>query len=79
MQTLVHHTGMFNSYVAIDPSMWWDHHVLLDDTQKALSDKQFAGRSLFLGYANNLEDGMNIATLRKDKSDKTQHMARSWI
>ena len=29
MQTFIHHTGLFNSYICIDPSMWWDKQTLL--------------------------------------------------
>ena len=24
MQAFAHHTNLFNSYIAIDPSIWWD-------------------------------------------------------
>ena len=33
MQTFVHHTDLFNSYICIDPSMWWDKEKLLKETQ----------------------------------------------
>lgn len=74
MEALVRHTGLFNSYVAIDPSMWWDDQVLLKETKKALAEKPFAGRSLYLGIANTMEEGMNIKTVRNDKSDDTKHI-----
>jgi predicted alpha/beta superfamily hydrolase len=36
MQTFVHHNDLFNAYICIDPSMWWDKEKLLNQTQKVL-------------------------------------------
>lgn len=74
MQTFVHHTNLFNSYVCIDPSMWWDKSALLNETQKVLSDRKFNGTSLYLGIANTMEDGMTINKVLKDTSTDTKHI-----
>jgi predicted alpha/beta superfamily hydrolase len=37
---LLNHTDMFNSYVAIDPSMWWDGKKLLNQSRQLLAQKQ---------------------------------------
>jgi predicted alpha/beta superfamily hydrolase len=74
MQTFVHHNDLFNSYICIDPSMWWDNEKLLIQTQKVLSEKNFAGKSLYLGIANTLEDGMDIKKVQKDNSEETKHI-----
>lgn len=74
MQTFVHHTDLFNSYICIDPSMWWDKQTLLKETKKVLAEKKFQGTSLFLGIANTMEDGMNINTITKDTSAVSRHI-----
>jgi predicted alpha/beta superfamily hydrolase len=74
MQTFVHHTSLFNSYVCIDPSMWWDKKSLLKDTKKVLAEKKFQGTSLFLGVANTMDDGMTINKVLKDTSNNTRHI-----
>ncbi len=74
MQTFVYHTTLFNSYICIDPSMWWDKQALLKETKKALATKKFQNRSLFLGIANTMEDGMNINEVTKDTSGETRHI-----
>lgn len=74
MQTFTHHNHLFNSYICIDPSMWWDQEKLLKQTEKALAEKKFEGKSLYLGIANTLEDGMDIKKVRKDKSAETKHI-----
>jgi predicted alpha/beta superfamily hydrolase len=74
MQTLVHHINLFNSYICIDPSMWWDNQHLLKEVGKAILEKKFHGISLFLGIANTMDDGMNINKVLKDTSSITRHI-----
>lgn len=74
MQTFTHHNHLFNSYICIDPSMWWDKQKLLKQTQKALAEKKFEGKSLYLGIANTMEDGMDINKVQKDTSVETKHI-----
>jgi hypothetical protein len=74
MQTFVHHTNLFNSYVSIDPSMWWDKRKLLGEAKTALATKKFGGTSLFLGIANTMDDGMDINKVSDDTSIETNHI-----
>ncbi len=74
MQTFTHHTQLFNAYICIDPSMWWDKENLLKQTQKALEEKKFEGKSLYLGIANTLEEGMDIKKVQKDTSADSRHI-----
>jgi predicted alpha/beta superfamily hydrolase len=74
MQTFTHHTQLFSAYICIDPSMWWDKEKLLNQTQKVLLEKKFDGKSLYLGIANTLEDGMDIKKVQKDTSQETKHI-----
>jgi predicted alpha/beta superfamily hydrolase len=52
LNTLVHHPGLFDNYVAIDPSLFWDREKLLQQAHEALARPVFAGRSLFVASAN---------------------------
>jgi uncharacterized protein len=74
MQTFTHHNHLFNSYICIDPSMWWDKEKLLKQTEKVLAEKKFEGKSLYLGIANTMEDGMDIKKVQKDTSFETKHI-----
>ncbi len=74
MQTFVHHNDLFNSYICIDPSMWWDNQKLLKETQTVLAEKKFDGKSLYLGIANTLEDGMDIKKVEIDTSIDSKHI-----
>jgi len=74
MQTFVHHTDLFNAYICIDPSMWWDKQKLLNQAEKALAEKKFDGKFLYLGIANTLEEGMDIKKVQKDTSAASEHI-----
>ena len=74
MQTFVHHNDLFNSYICIDPSTWWDKEKLLKQTQKVLLEKKFEGKSFYLGIANTLDEGMDLKKVQKDTSQETKHI-----
>jgi len=66
MNIFVHHTELFNSYLVIDPSMWWDSRKLLHETQDALKSRRFDGKSLYLAIANTMTFGMDTAQVQRD-------------
>ncbi|MCX2477938.1 alpha/beta hydrolase-fold protein [Pedobacter sp. MC2016-15] len=74
MNIMVHHPNLFNRYVAIDPSMWWDSRKLLNETKVALKDKKFDGKYLFVGVANTMPPGMTTTQAVKDTSGTTGHI-----
>ena len=74
MNLLVHHADLFNQYVAIDPSMWWDHRKLLNETKAAIMDKKLDHKSLFVGIANTMNPGMDTAKVTSDTTGETEHI-----
>jgi predicted alpha/beta superfamily hydrolase len=74
MQIFVHHTRLFNAYVCLDPSMWWDNQTLLKETNGALETRRFAGTSLYLGIANTANGGLKPAQVLTDTTAATLHM-----
>jgi uncharacterized protein len=74
MQTFIHHTDLFNSYICIDPSMWWDKQTLLKQTEKALAERKFEEKSFYLGIANTLNDGETIENVQKDTTKESAHI-----
>ena len=74
MQTFVHHTKLFNSYICIDPSMWWDNQTLLKEAKEAIEKRRFAGTSLYLGFANTVDDDIKIKNIQADTTFDTKHM-----
>jgi len=74
MNIVINHTNMFNSYVAIEPSMWWDKRKLLDQAHEVMQQRKFAGKSLFLGIANTMPAGVDTLQVRTDTTGSTAHI-----
>jgi predicted alpha/beta superfamily hydrolase len=74
MQIFVHHTHLFESYVCLDPSMWWDHQTLLKETKGALEKRHFPGTSLYLGIAHTADEGLDVKAVLTDTTKETLHM-----
>ena len=74
MNTLIHHTHLFNDYVAIDPAMSWDNQKLLQETKTALANNKYPGISLFLAIANTMEDGMDTTRVKKESTGSSEHI-----
>jgi predicted alpha/beta superfamily hydrolase len=71
---LINHTNLFNAYIAIDPSMFYDNDGLLKQTETALQQKDLRGSKLFLGIANTMNPGMDTAQVRNDTTQITHHI-----
>lgn len=71
---LVNHPGLFNAYVSIDPSLWWDNSKLVKEMSKSLDSRKFNNTTLYLACANTLGKEMNYQTVRKDKTLPSQHI-----
>jgi len=71
INTLITDPDLFNGYVAIDPSMWWDHQVTMKAAAKALGNQTFNSISLFLAIANSMDAGMDTAKVRHDRTRGT--------
>ena len=65
---LVNHTKLFNSYIAIDPSMWWDKQKLLKQVMNVVKEKDFTGNSLYLAIANSANVNLNFSKAKNDTS-----------
>jgi uncharacterized protein len=74
MNTFVHHNRLFNAYIVIDPSMWWDKQKLLGEAKVDLAEKKYDGESLFLGIANTMEKGMDTASVKADTNSMSRHI-----
>ncbi len=74
MNILTNHTRLFNAYVAIDPSMWYDNHRFLEATEKKLKSQDYKGVRLYLGIANTMPPGMTVEKMKKDTGSATRHI-----
>jgi uncharacterized protein len=74
INTLMHRPKLFNAYVAIDPSMWWDNKRLLKEVETNLPSKDLNHTSLFMGIANTMEAGMDTAKVQVDTTQDSRHI-----
>ncbi len=68
LNVATNHTKLFNSYIALDPSVWWgNEQIRLDIKKKGLDlDKN---QSLYVAIANNITTDEKPAELIKDQSN----------
>jgi len=73
INTLIHHTKLFRSYIAIDPSMWWDQQKLLREAAGVMKTNSYENAAVFLAMANTLPAGMDTTTIQSDTTSGTLH------
>lgn len=74
LHTLVHRPQLFNAYLAIDPSLWWDGQKLLKQAATTLAQKKFTGKSLYLAIANTMQAGMDTLKVQQDTTFNSLHI-----
>lgn len=74
INTLIHHPHIFSSYLAIDPSLWWDNQLLNKQTENTLNKMNLQNKRLFIAIANTVSDGYDIVNIRKDTANNAFHM-----
>lgn len=52
LSTFLRHTEFFNTYLVLDPSLWWDQGKLMNETTGLIQEKDFTGKSLYIGVAS---------------------------
>ncbi|HTK21667.1 MAG TPA: alpha/beta hydrolase-fold protein [Mucilaginibacter sp.] len=71
---LLHHSEMFNGYIASDPSMWWDDKFMLNEARSILKKGGFDGKWLYFSIANTTPPFTDIEHIHNDTSAKTNHV-----
>ena len=72
INTFVHHPDLFNSYLSLDPSLWWEKGKLLDQLSEVIAKKDFKGKSLYVAMANTLS-GTKLEDVPKSKEVMLEH------
>ena len=74
MNAVLNHKAMFNSYIVMDPSMWWDKQKLLHHADTVLHRDRFDQKSIFLSVANTMKFGMDTLMLKTDTAAQSLHI-----
>ena len=73
VNTLLNHTQLFNAYIAIDPSLWWDNKILVKQAKEKLSLLNFEGISLYMGIANTIDGGYDTSNIQNSTIPSNLH------
>lgn len=72
INTLLHHHNLFKYYLAIDPSLWWDHELLPRQADSIFKQKKFNEKSLYLAMSHiGLSKEMDLKSVLVDTSEAT--------
>src|ERR1700690_2979695 len=71
INTLLNNTQLFNAYIAIDPSLWWENKKLVQQAKQDFLKKKYTNVSLFIGRANDMPLNMDPFTALKDTTINT--------
>lgn len=71
MNAFLHQPDLFNSYVSLDGSLWWDNKKTVKEAKDILPTQNYKGKTLFIAMANRIERGVDTLSVQKDTSGST--------
>lgn len=71
VNTFLHNPNLFNSYVSLDASLWWNNQKPVKEAKTILPTQNYKGKTLFMAMANRLEKGVDTLSVQKDTSGTT--------
>lgn len=71
MNTFLHNPKLFNSYVSLDASLWWNKKKVVQEAKTILPTQNYKGKTLYMAMANRLERGIDTLSVQKDTSGTT--------
>ncbi len=74
INTMIKNPELFNSYVAIDPSIWWDNKSIIKQAAIVLKQKNYMGKKLFFASANTMNQEMDTNRVLKDTAIGNLHV-----
>ena len=74
LYAFLNHENVFDNYLAIDPSLWWDKENLVKTAKDKINTKNLKEKSLYIAVANSIGKAMDTVKVRKDKSVPTEQI-----
>jgi uncharacterized protein len=71
INTLLHHPNLFNAYVSLEASLWWNKKKSVEEANTILSIRNYNGKTLFVAMANRMERGVDTSSVQEDTSGST--------
>lgn len=63
VDTFMKEPAMFDQYIALDPSLWWNDRQILKDAPTALSSGKQSGKTIFIATSSQAEIAADAASL----------------
>lgn len=77
LNALSRHSDMFENYLLIDASFWFDNELFLNDSEYALKNKNLSNKNLFIAIANTSQYGSTLETIQKDTLSVNKYVRHS--
>jgi predicted alpha/beta superfamily hydrolase len=74
LNALINHPTLFNSYVSIDPTVWWDNRALMNKVTPTLAQADYKGKSLYYASANTMDKHMDTLRVLNDTANVNVHV-----
>ena len=74
LEALRSRPDVFDNYIAIDPSLWWDEGNYLKSLDSVLTHSQYKDRKVYVGIANTLSSEMDFESVQNDTSRASFHI-----
>ena len=76
VNTLAFHTHLFNSYIAIDPSLFRYTATQFNSVKETLKNNKLKGITLYLAIANSFEGNYDFSNVHNCKGDTNIHIQK---
>ncbi|MCF6407184.1 hypothetical protein L3C95_30085 [Chitinophaga filiformis] len=73
VNTLIHHPGLFNAYIASDPSIFWNDSRILTSVDSLLEHQDFKNKRFYLAIAHTMNRNLDTFQVRKDNAMGSLH------
>ncbi|EDP69816.1 putative esterase [Flavobacteriales bacterium ALC-1] len=74
LYTFLNHESVFDNYLAIDPSLWWDEEYLVKEAEEKIKTKNLKDKSVYIAVANSIGKVMDTLKVRRDKTVPTEQI-----
>jgi predicted alpha/beta superfamily hydrolase len=74
INTIINRSYLFDNYIAIEPSLWWDNQYILKVSDTAFNKPEYSRKSLYVGIANTMRPGFDMYNLFSDTTKNTIHL-----
>lgn len=77
MNALSNHSEMFDNYLMIDGSLYFDNELFLKNKKYSLENKNFKDKNLFIGIANTATYGSSLESIKTDTISANKYVRYS--